>query len=177
MPDTTRSKARTRVARRAKPWPELTARDIMERRVVTVAPTSPLSEVERLLTEHRISGMPVTDTSGKAIGVVSYRDLLDHYAENPDARPRRGAGFFRLSTEHMLDEDFEAFEVPPESEDTVGDVMTPAIVDVSADASIPEICRTMSRNSVHRVLVTDAATGRMTGIVSSLGVLAAIAGD
>jgi CBS domain-containing protein len=142
-----------------------------------VSPSSPLSEVERLLTEHRISGMPVTDSSGRAIGVVSYRDLFDHYAENPESRPSRVPGFFRLSTEHLADEDFESFEVPPESEDTVADVMTPAIVDVETEASIPEICRTMSRNSVHRVLVTEGESGKMVGIVSSLSVLAAIAGE
>jgi CBS-domain-containing membrane protein len=160
---------------RRRPWADIRAKDIMERRVVTVAPTSPLSELERLLTEHRISGMPVTDSAGRPIGVVSYRDLLDHYAENPDARPRRGPGYFRLSTEHLQDEDFEAFSVPEESEDTVEDVMTPAIVDVNTDAPLKEICRTMAKNSVHRVLVTDAASGKMVGILSSLGVLAAIA--
>ena len=163
-------------AKRSRTWAQLAAKDVMETRVVTVSPSSPLSEVERLLTEHRISGMPVTDSSGRAVGVVSYRDLLDHYAENPDSRPSRAPGFFRLSTEHLADEDFESFEVPPESEDTVADVMTPAIVDVETDASIQEICRTMTKNSVHRVLVTDGKSGRMVGIVSSMSVLAAIAG-
>ncbi len=162
-------------ARAVRPFGRLAAKDIMAKRVVTVSPTAPLSEVERLLTENRISGMPVTDSSGRAIGVVSYRDLLDHYAEHPDARPRRGPGYFRLPTEHLLDEDFESFSVPPESEDTVLDVMTPAIIDVAVDASVQEICRTMTKHSVHRVLVTDAGTGKMVGIVSSLAVLAAIA--
>src|SRR5262245_21378325 len=101
---------------------EALAKDIMETRIVTVSPSAPLSEVERLLTENRISGMPVTDSRGRAIGVVSYRDLLDHYAENPDARPRRERVFYRLSTEGMDDEDVESFELPDESEDTVVDV-------------------------------------------------------
>jgi CBS domain-containing protein len=166
---------KTTSERTPRPFDGLTAKDIMAKRIVTVSPTAPLSEVERLLTENRISGMPVTDSSGRAIGVVSYRDLLDHYAENPDARPRREPGFFRLPTEHLLDEDFESFSVPPESEDSVEDVMTPAIIDVATDASIREICRTMTKHSVHRVLVTDAGTGKMVGIVSSLAVLAAIA--
>jgi len=133
------------VARKAKSWAELTAGDVMERKIVAVAPSSPVSEVERLLTEHRISGMPVVDASGRAIGVVSYRDLLDHDA--------------------------------PQSGETVADVMTPAIVDVTADATLAEVCRTMSRHAVHRVLVTERGTGRMLGIVSSLGVLGAITGD
>jgi CBS domain-containing protein len=153
-----------------------TARAVMERRIITVGRTAPLSEVERILTENRISGMPVTDAAGRAIGVVSYRDLLDHYAENPETRPRRGPGFYRLSTAHLLDEDFESFEVPEESEDTVEDVMTPEVVHVRADASLPEVCRTMAEHSVHRVLVTDPGTEKVVGIISSLGLLSAMGG-
>jgi CBS domain-containing protein len=152
----------------------VTAKDIMERRIVTVSPSAPLSEVERLLTENRISGMPVTDAQGRAIGVVSYRDLLDHYAENPDARPRRERAFYRLSTQHLLDEDFESFEVPEESEDTVEDVMTPEVIGVGPDATLREIARTMSSHSIHRVLVVERESGKVVGIISSMGVLAAL---
>ena len=76
----------------------------------------------------------------------------------------------------MLDKDFESFEVPPQSEDTVEDVMTPAIVDVSTEAPLDEVARVMVENSVHRVLVTDVPTGRMVGIISSMGLLKAYAG-
>jgi CBS domain-containing protein len=150
------------------------AKDIMETRIVTVSPSAPLSEVERLLTEHRISGMPVTDARGRAIGVVSYRDLLDHYAENPDARPRRERAFYRLSTEGMDDEDVESFDVPPESEDTVEDVMTPEVIRVGPEATLREVAHTMASHGIHRVLVVERASERVVGIISSMGVLAAV---
>jgi len=152
----------------------VTAKDIMEKRIITVSPSAPLSEVERLLTENRISGMPVTDAQGRAIGVVSYRDLLDHYAENPDARPKRERAFYRLSTEGMADEDIESFEVPPESEDTVLDVMTPEVIRVGPDATLHEVARTMSSHSIHRVLVVERESEKVVGIISSMGVLAAL---
>ena len=161
--------------RKRRPHHELIAADIMQKRIVTVSPSAPLSEVERLLTEHRISGMPVTDSGGRAIGVVSYRDLLEHYAENPDSRPRKGPGFFRLSSEHMLDEDFEAFTVPEESEDIVEDVMTPEVIHCDRDASMVDIAKIMVEHSVHRVLVTEPKSGRVIGIISSMGILAALA--
>ena len=77
----------------------MTAADIMAKRVVTVSPGAPLSEVERVLSENRVSGVPVVDSAGRALGVVSLRDLIDRYAEDPDARPRRGTNFYRLPTE------------------------------------------------------------------------------
>lgn len=152
----------------------LAAKHVMEKRIITVGRNAPLSEVERLLTENRISGMPVTDAAGRAIGVVSYRDLLDHYAEDPDARPRRERAFYRLSTEHLLDEDFESFEVPEESEDTVEDVMTPEVIHVAADATLQDVCRTMGEHEVHRVLVTDPKTEEVVGIIGSLALLTAM---
>jgi len=166
MNTTTKSRPATKAGR--------TAKSVMERRIVTVGRTAPLSEVERLLTENRISGMPVTDAAGKAIGVVSYRDLLDHYAENPDARPRRTRAFYRLSTEHLLDEDFESFEVPEESEDTAQDVMTPEVIHVRSDAPLKDVCRTMGEHEVHRVLVTDPESEKVVGIISSLSLLKAM---
>ena len=153
----------------------ITAGSIMQTRIVTISPSAPLSEAERLLTEHRISGMPVTDSAGRAIGVLSYRDLLDHYAENPDARPRRGPGYFRLPTEHLADEEFEAFSVPEEAEDTVEDVMTPEVIHVDRDTPLREIARKMVENGIHRVLVTEPRSGRVVGIISSMGMLAAMA--
>jgi CBS domain-containing protein len=152
----------------------LTAKDVMEKRIITLSRTAPLSEAERVLTENRISGMPVTDVAGRAIGVISYRDLLDHYAENPEARPARARAFYRLSTEQLLDEDFESFEVPEESEDTVEDVMTPEVIHVPTDATLPQVCRTMAKHSVHRVLVTDPKSQKVVGIICSMGLIAAM---
>ena len=50
--------------------------DIMSTDVVTVAPTTSLKDVARLLVQHRISGVPVVDAEGSVIGVVSEQDLL-----------------------------------------------------------------------------------------------------
>jgi CBS domain-containing protein len=164
------------VKSRRAPKAEPTAGSIMERRIVSVSSSAPLSEVERLLAEHRISGMPVTDGAGRAIGVVSYHDLLDRYAEDPDARPRRGPAFYRLSSAHMDDEDFESFSVPPESEETAGDVMTPEVISVHRKAGLADVVHTMVERNVHRVLVTDGGDGRLVGIIGSMAVLAAFDG-
>ncbi len=163
-----------RTATRERSALDLPAKSVMERRIVTVSPSAPLSEVERLLAEHRISGMPVTDSGGRAVGVISYRDLLDHYADDPDARPRRRPHYFRLPTEHLADEDFEDFSVPPESEDTVADAMNPEVIHVRDDVPLTAIAQLMVHRSIHRVLVTDDS-GRVVGIVGSLAVLAAVA--
>lgn len=150
-------------------WALVTARDLMRTDVVTVPYSAPLSEVERVLADNRISGAPVVDEVGRIIGVVSVRDLVERYAADPDARPRRGAGFFELSTEELEEEDLDAFEVPEEAEETARDVMTAQIHTVPGTAGLKEIADAMCRHKVHRVLVEE--DGRLLGLISTLDIL------
>ena len=48
---------------------------LMKRNVLTVAPSTPLREVARLLSENGISGVPVVE-QGKVLGVVSETDIV-----------------------------------------------------------------------------------------------------
>ncbi len=50
------------------------AEELIERKVLTVGPDSTVADVERLMNEHRIGGVPVTE-DGKIIGIVSRRDV------------------------------------------------------------------------------------------------------
>src|SRR5512139_2602465 len=50
--------------------------DIMTRRVVTAKRDSDIHDVSALLSEHRISGLPVVDEENHVMGVVSEADLL-----------------------------------------------------------------------------------------------------
>jgi len=155
-------------------WELLTAGDIMQTEVVTVGEHAPLSEVERLLSEHKISGVPVTDQAGRVLGVISVRDLLERYVEDPDARPRRGPGYYRESSEELEEEDLESLELPPEGEETAGSIMNPEVFHVPESASLPEIARKMVAHRIHRVVVTDPKTGKVRGILTTMGVLAAL---
>ena len=152
-------------------WRRLRVADIMQRNVVTVAVDTPLSEVERLLTEHRISGVPVTDERGHIVGVLSLRDIIDRYTQDPDARPRRGKGFYRLETGELDEEDFESFELPAESEDVASDVMTAEALTVNVEAPLRDVARLMVEHQVHRLVVEEEH--RTVGIVSTMDLLRA----
>ncbi|MCG3135797.1 MAG: hypothetical protein HMLKMBBP_03553 [Planctomycetes bacterium] len=159
-------------------WVQLSAGDIMQTRVLSVADTSPLSEVERVLCENRISGCPVVDQSGRIVGVVSLRDLVERYVEDPDARPKHGRSFYEMPSEEITDPDDDAYEPteePPESEEIARDVMTSEIYHVTVDATLPDVARKMVSHKIHRVLVTSPKDGRIVGIVTTMGVLAALA--
>ncbi|MDD1673059.1 MAG: IMP dehydrogenase [Methanomicrobiales archaeon] len=50
------------------------AEDLIERNVVTVDPETTVADVERLMNQHGISGVPVME-NGRVIGIVSRRDV------------------------------------------------------------------------------------------------------
>ena len=155
----------------AKDWRELKAADIMQTNVITVTEDAPLSEVETLLSENRITGMPVTDEAGALVGVISITDLIERYTEDADARPRRGRGFYDVSTYGLEEEDLETFEVPKESEETAGSLMTAEVLTVKSDLTLRLVAREMVRHKVHRLLVNE---GRKTvGIITTMDLLRA----
>ena len=164
-----RAKGGRKAGRPARP---LVARDIMRSDVITIDQSAPLSEVERILVENRISGAPVADETGAIVGVVSLRDLIERYAEDPDARPRRGRGWFHLDTNELDEEDVESSEVPEEAEETARDVMTAEVYSVPDDAGLRDIARTMHEHHIHRVLVE--ADGMYVGLVTTMDLLGAI---
>lgn len=164
--------ARPETSTAANRWALVTARDLMRENVVTVSKDTPLSELERILSDQKITGAPVTDEGGAIVGVVSVRDLIDRYSEDADAKPRRSRGWFELSSEELLEEDYESFEIPEEAEETVADIMTADVVSVPEDAGIREISKVMTERKVHRVLVERAGRpGVHIGIVGTFEIL------
>lgn len=48
---------------------------------ITMAPTGTLAEAQALMARHKISGIPITESSGKLVGILTNRDV--RFAENP----------------------------------------------------------------------------------------------
>ena len=48
---------------------------------ITIAPTATLADAQALMTQHRISGIPVVERDGKLVGILTNRDV--RFAENP----------------------------------------------------------------------------------------------
>jgi CBS domain-containing protein len=156
-------------------WSSLTARDIMRTEVITVAMDASLSEVERLLGEHRIGGLPVTNEAGHIVGVVSMRDLIANYAENPEQHGPRSAGtFYNPSSDEDADADaYDTFEIPGDITETAGDIMTPQVYTVPAEATLDAVAAEMSEHVVHRILVTEDT--HIVGFISAMDILRAMA--
>jgi CBS domain-containing protein len=130
-------------------------RDVMTTNVITVDRITTYKEIARLLTEHRISGLPVLTMGRHVAGVVTEADLLA--AEDKQARQRRAAaaaGQRRWPRRGRQQPDLLA-----------GDLMTSPAVTIHPDATIPGAARVMTANHARRLPVVDA-DGKLLGIVS-----------
>jgi CBS domain-containing protein len=84
---------RARAGGRRLPWPRrhgaqhppLTAEELMSAPAVTINPDAPIPRAAALMHTHHIKRLPVVDSNGKLIGIVSRRDLLSVFLR-PDAQ-------------------------------------------------------------------------------------------
>jgi len=103
----------------------LKARDVMTRPVVSARKNASARDIAMQILSGLYSGMPVTDESGKVIGVVTEFDLL--------SKVREGKELVKLTAE---------------------DVMTTNPVTVDENKAMEEVLNTMIENNVIRIPVT-----------------------
>ena len=128
--------------------------DVMTTSVVTVDRITPYQEIGRLLTHHKISGMPVLKMGREVAGVVSEADLLA--AEDEPSRQARMAGSIGRRW-HLRKQ--------PHVNLTAGTLMTTPAITIGPDATIPAAARLMNTHHVRRLPVVDK-DGKLVGIVS-----------
>lgn len=119
--------------------------------MLSVAASTPLGEVDRLLKFHHISSLGVTDAD-KLAGVISRTDLLR-------VARRKAAS---SGTTALLELTNQA----------AGEVMSRDVLTIDADTPIPEAAKIMVEHEFHRLFVTDG--DHPVGVLSSRDVMRAI---
>jgi CBS domain-containing protein len=82
----------------------LTAGDLMTRPVVTTSPDDLVSNVARLMSAHKLRRLPVVDTRGRLVGIVSRSDVLSVFSR-PDNEIRREITQDVIADEFFTDPD------------------------------------------------------------------------
>jgi len=132
-------------------------REIMTKRVHTVAGHTPITAVAKLFAKRHISAVPVVDKRRRVIGVVSESDLL-HRAETGTLSRR--AWWLELFTEPAsLAREFARTHAVH-----ARDVMSTPVVSVAPGTDVAEVADLFDKHGINRVPVV--ADGRLVGIVS-----------
>jgi CBS domain-containing protein len=126
--------------------------DVMTTSVVTVDRITSYKEIARLLTEHRISGLPVLKMGREVVGVVTEADLLaaeDKVQRHLHATTRRS--WWPRRQQHLAL--------------TAGELMTAPAITIGPQATVPAAARLMNAQHIRRLPVVDKQ-GRLVGVVS-----------
>lgn len=131
--------------------------DIMTHPALAIDPQTPLVQAIRLMTQHKISGLPVVERDGEIVGILTEGDLLRRVEIGTAGEPPAWlAG--------VLMPGREAQKYTQTHGRRVSDVMTRDVITVPADMDLSEAVGLMQRSRVKRLPVLQ--DGQLLGIVS-----------
>jgi CBS domain-containing protein len=146
----------------------LKVKDIMTREVITVSPETEIVQATKLLLENRINGVPVTDATGKLVGILCQSDLIAQQKKLPiPSFFTLLNGLIPLISKKQLEKQVQKITAI-----TVAQAMTPNPVTVHADMNIEEVAALMVDRNFHTIPVVDE--GKLVGIVGKEDMLRAL---
>jgi CBS domain-containing protein len=143
------------------------AKDVMTADVLTVTEDTSILEAIRLMLQRRISGLPVVDTSGALVGMVTEGDLLRRVEIGTERHRARWIAF-------LTGPGRQADEYTQAHGRKVRDVMTRDVHTVPEHATLNDALDSMERYRVKRVPVMRGH--KMIGLITRSNLLRAIAG-
>ena len=142
------------------------AGDIMTGRVITISPDATVLAAIDLMTKNHISGLPVIDSSGALVGVVTEGDFLRR-AETGTTRKRPRWLEFLVGPGRLAEEYVETHARK------VAEVMTTDPITITEETPLDEVVATMERRRIKRLPVMRGA--QVVGIVSRANLMRALA--
>jgi CBS domain-containing membrane protein len=132
---------------------KIAVQDVMTHKVFFVHRDAEIAEAARVLSEQKISGMPVLDEKDCVIGVISEADIL-------------AAGLGKKRTAGDLVRRLLGEPMPEKKEGhRVGDVMNAPPITIGPFEDIKEVAAILDKQRIKRLPVVDN-DGKLLGIVS-----------
>jgi CBS domain-containing protein len=141
--------------------------DVMQRELITAKAEMTIDDAVRLMVVNRISGLPVVDTTGAVVGLISEGDLLRRTELGTEARTSSWIGW-------LAGQGRAAHAYVREHARKVGEVMTTPVVTVTPDTALADVVALMESRHIKRVPVVQ--DGRLVGLLTRSDLMRALAG-
>jgi CBS domain-containing protein len=147
-----------------------TVADIMDTDTPTVYPEDTVESVLRTLRENELPGVPVVNSGGRCVGIITEADLI-MTGEDADLHLPH---YFELFGGLVFLEPLSHFEerLRKATAALARDLMTEDPVTIEASASVHDAARTIARTKHNRLPVVEH--GRLSGVVTRVDVLDAL---
>jgi CBS domain-containing protein len=147
-------------------------KDIMTKSVISIPESASIKKMIETIRSEGISGLPVTDKNGKAVGIVSATDVVQYACSaapgNIVLKKKDHSDYYTygesLQVEYLDGEIAESTK-----QTTVGDIMTPHLHSVQENDSVSEVATLMIERAIHRVTVVR--DGAPIGIVTTMDLI------
>jgi len=138
------------------------AEAIMTKPVITTNANATIAEAVELMLSNKVSCLPVTDSDGALVGIVSKSDFLRREELGTQrVRPRW--------LEFDLGPGRTAYDYVRSNGRIIHEVMTTAVISAPPDASIPDIVNLMMQHRINNVPIVDRE--RIVGIITRTDLL------
>jgi CBS domain-containing protein len=139
--------------------------DVMTKRVISIVPEATILEAIKVMLKNHISGMPVIDSKGRLVGILTEGDFLRRAETGTE--PRRSRWLDALFGPSKAAEDFVHSHGLK-----VKEVMSRNPVTVREDAPLDEVVHLMEKRKIKRLPVLRSA--KVVGIISRANLMRAL---
>lgn len=136
--------------------------NLMTEKVIALREDTDIKEAARLLSENRISGMPVIDMEGRVIGVISEADILASVGIKRESK-------IKDILRHLTGETV----ISVKRGQRVREIMTSPAITIGPDEDIRDAGRILEEKRIKRLPVVDRE-GKLIGIISRADIIKAI---
>jgi CBS domain-containing protein len=140
-------------------------RDVMTRKVISIPADTPAMAIARLLADRGVSAVPVTDSWGMLLGIVSEADLIRRLASSDKPEP----GLLRAL---FYNREQAAARYAAVHGATAADIMTRDVVTVTEEVTVEHAAHLIETRKVRRLPVVQ--DGVLVGILSRADLLRAL---
>lgn len=143
----------------------LTAKDIMTKDVISVQNETTVANLAKLLTENKISGMPVLSANGEVIAIVTESDLIDQSKKLhiPTVITILDSVFYLENPDKMES------EMKKMAGTKVADISSGPVITISPDTPLDEIATIMAEKNIHTLPVLDGS--ELVGVIGKKDII------
>ena len=143
-------------------------KDVMTRDIVSLPAGATIHEALTMMTENRVSALPIVDSRDRCVGIFTTTDLLD-LTRDVDDDVHQVDVVDPVSRRLLVDKLLKSL-----GDEKVSSYMSADVSTVSSETTLAIAARDMLRSQVHHLPVVDDKK-RLVGIISTMDILAEFA--
>ena len=133
---------------------------IMKRDVYSLSPDATVVDAMKFFVEHGISGAPVVDAEGKAVGFVSDGDIMRLLSTQSNSYMDPVVMIMQMG----VDEETYDQKLSNLMKMNIRDIGTKGVIGIDLYTTLPQVCRILSKNHLKKVPVLHE--GKIVGVIN-----------